>query len=54
MNKKQWIALGFVFMIFAMVQSLFYDPVYGYLTWLCIMAWAVCWVCGWLETEEAK
>ncbi|MCK4735493.1 MAG: hypothetical protein KAT65_23775 [Methanophagales archaeon] len=54
MNKRQWIALGFMFMIFAMLQSFFQDVVYEYLTWVCIMAWAACWICGLLEKEEAR
>ncbi|HJH27993.1 MAG TPA: hypothetical protein C5S37_14805 [Methanophagales archaeon] len=86
MNKKQWIALSILFMIFAIIFAMFsiswgdnalqwrlatemgenatialagtivsavHDAVYTILACLCFIAMFACWICGWLEKEEA-
>ena len=30
------------------------DAMYTFLTWLCFIAAVACWICAWLEKEEAK
>ena len=75
MNKKQWNALGFMFLVFYLliwIPCVFlmfgpfndllgnnvYDAIYMGLAWflacLCFIAMFACWICGWLEKEEAE
>jgi|LGOV01.1.fsa_nt_gb hypothetical protein len=52
MNKKQWMALGLLFIFYAMIGSHSQEAMYELLTLLCIMAAVACWVLGWLEKED--
>ena len=63
MNKKQWIALGFLFTLFGCIAGFFsyvygtkainiQNAMYSFLAWLCIFVAIACWICGILEKEE--
>ncbi len=66
MNKKQWYALGFVFLIFFVLTQITYtrmvsrgaNEIHIAVCWLlwCLYSTAMiaCWVCGWLEKEEGE
>ena len=70
MNKKQWYALGTLFIVFAFYFTLSYSTVsfarnpltvadlkgfmHEFLSFLCFIASGVCLICGWLEKEGAE
>lgn len=54
MNKKQWMALVLLFMIYAMIGSHSTEAMYEFLTMICVMAAVVCVICGWLEEEGVQ
>ena len=59
MNKKQWNALGFMFMILGIWFSIMgwemrIYSVHSLIGTPCIIVGIACWVCGWLEKEEEK
>lgn len=53
MNKKQWFALGFYFMLFAMLASHSIEAMYEFLAMVCGIVGIACFICGWLEKEWA-
>lgn len=58
MNKKQWYALGILFMGFAFgftyIAFNIQDQTYVLLMWLSFMTSVACQICGWLEKEGAR